>query len=150
MSSQIAVVVDFEAFRGGIFKELAIVTPYYSACVIFKAPNSFQELSASDKRQNTWLSQNYHKIDWRSGHIPYDQLKSTAGSFTLKNGIYFGKGKQKCSALSTLFGIHFNDLEDFGCPSLDDLFSIMMDSNIVRHVQQFTQQTSDTVLILKL
>ncbi|MEM6402220.1 MAG: hypothetical protein AAF757_18655 [Cyanobacteria bacterium P01_D01_bin.116] len=119
MTSQIAIVVDYEAFKGDVVKELAIATPYYQACVLLKPPTNFQNLTIVEQKVNSWLSRHMHKIDWNAGTYDYSHLKCIVEGFISPNATFYAKGEEKTKLLSNMFGKCFINLEGFDCPRIE-------------------------------
>jgi len=121
MTNKIVVVIDYEAFKGDVIKELAIATPFYNACILLKPPNEFAKLSLVEQKVNCWLSKHMHKIDWNAGNHDYILLRSICIGFTSPNALYFAKGEEKCKLLSKLFDRYFVNLEEFDCPPISKI-----------------------------
>ena len=76
----------------------------------------------SGKRQNIWLTRNWHKTRWNDRDIPCAQLGNIFQSINLNHANYYAKGLEKRSILQNLpNGAHILDLTQLGCPKLETL-----------------------------
>lgn len=69
-----AIVVDVELFTGGIVKEIGMYRNGYCIGFSFQQPFPFSTLSSRDQNQCHWITKNLHKIQWKSGEVPYSYL----------------------------------------------------------------------------
>ena len=102
-------IVDVQGFKitlnEFVFKEVAIIplegdpTP---SVFLFKPPYAWDKLLDKNKSENRWLEQNFHGLMWRSGNIPYDELKSTLSGLLFGAEIYV-KGLEKSNWLKRFF-----------------------------------------------
>ena len=56
---------------------------------------------------------------WNSGRLDYSQLSNILPRAV--KGEYFAKGKEKCQILGNLLDKRVENLEDHGCPKVQDL-----------------------------
>ena len=108
-SSKMKYIVDVQGFKitlnEFVFKEVAFVpleedpTP---SDFLFKPPYAWDKLLDKNKSENRWLEQNFHGLMWRSGNIPYDELKNTLSGVLFGAEIYV-KGLEKSKWLKRFF-----------------------------------------------
>ena len=62
-------------------------------------------------------------MPWSSGQYPYKRLASFIVSVKVRypNSLFLAKGFEKCIFLKHLFGTEFQDLDDLGCPKINEL-----------------------------
>ncbi len=120
------VVIDIECFRHSaldwIVKEMAVSGAYLDS-MSFKEPISFEELSKPARRSHAWVTANLHGIPWYSGQYEHDRLYSYVESIKLRypGARFYAKGEEKCEFLNRLFKKKFHNLDDVGCPRVDQL-----------------------------
>ena len=120
------VVVDFEGFKSSAsqyyVKELAVCSDNLNA-VTLKPPFELQELKHQDRREVNWCTHNLHGIHWCLGTYEYSDLFQIANSIRLRhpNSLFYAKGTEKSAYLSKLLGVTVHNLEDLGCPRVDEL-----------------------------
>ena len=72
----IIVVVDVQYFLHGIVKEFGLYKNGTSVGLSYQPPYSFHHLSGDERNQCRWVTKNLHKIEWKEGIIPYNELPS--------------------------------------------------------------------------
>ena len=143
MITETPVVIDIECFRfrnrEWIVKEIAVYADYLDS-VVFQPPYPFQALPYNVQKSYSWLTRNLHGLLWNAGDYPHERLLSFVESIKLRypNSLFYAKGLEKTSFLSRLFGRDFYDLEDFGCPRIDQLKT----SNVYCRNSSFTHSSS--------
>ena len=126
MNIETPVVIDMECFRSRnrqwIVKEIAVYGDYLDS-VILQKPYPFQTLPCNIQKSYSWLTNNPHGLCWNAGNYPYDRLPSFIESIKLRypKSLFYAKGIEKGKFLSDLFDRDFYDLEDLGCPRIDQL-----------------------------
>ena len=80
------VVLDIECFERGIVKELGVYIDGVTRGYSFKPISSDPSLVT---RQNFWITQNMHLIEWNSGAYPYIKLWHVLNSIGRQNDFYF-------------------------------------------------------------
>ena len=128
---KLAVIVDFHCFIDNdgneLVKELAVmdVTAFASRHWIFTHPVETIVSNHKHVRTNRWLTDHYHGLTWTDGDTSYEHLVPILEKYTFPFNFVFVKGLQKKRFLQKRI-VHFNiiNLEDFGCPKLDQLQSI--------------------------
>ena len=72
-------------------------------------------------KQTTRNTSHLHGIAWSSGKLDDDKLFAVFYDINLLNAEVFAEGVEKCSLLSRLFGQNVENLDDYGCPKIQDL-----------------------------
>ena len=62
-----------------------------------------------------------HGIAWSSGKLDYEKLFAVFYDIKVMNAEVFAKGLEKCRLLTTFLGQNVENLDDYGCPKLQDL-----------------------------
>lgn len=111
-------ILDFQAYvlnrKKIVPKELAIFDGYATSHYIFKPPVTFTSLSAHDKRQVSWLENNYHGLRWSIGWISLRDLPNIL-KYECLNDLVYVKGSEKKSFIQNILG-HTAVVEEY--PSL--------------------------------
>ena len=58
---------------------------------------------------------------WSSGKLDYDKLFAVFYDMKVMNAEVFAKGLEKCRMLSSLLGQNVKNLDEYGCPKIQDL-----------------------------
>ena len=111
------IVVDIQGFRDAeekfIPKETAVVA--INARIIGHwitlPPYSFDELPERSKRENNWLSQNYHGIEWFDGEANPKYFVRQLREITRRARFIYTRGQEKASYLSDLLSRNIYNLE---------------------------------------
>lgn len=119
--------VDFQGFKSNsnrfIVKEFAMKTKNIKFHDIVKSPkaNVTAILDEDHQRQAKWLTENYHGLDWNSGFINLNELRSIIKPILMKKIIYI-KGEEKVKWLKDILNDHkinncdiIINLETIGC-----------------------------------
>ena len=72
-------------------------------------------------KQATWNTCHLHGIAWSSGKLEYEKLFAVFCEIKVINAEVFAKGLEKCRLLTTLLGQKVENLDDYGCPEIQDL-----------------------------
>ena len=72
-------------------------------------------------KQTTWNTTHLHGIAWISGKLDYDELFAVFYDIKIMNAEVFAKGLEKCRLLTRLLGKILENLDDYGCPKIQDL-----------------------------
>jgi len=115
------IVVDVELFAENVVKEMAFCNPFYCVGASFKPPHEESWCSTSTRNQNRWLTSNLHKIQWDSGKHDYCEMFQFVRYIKVDDATYYAKGLEKCELLANLFRVEFVNLEDMGCPTVNQL-----------------------------
>ena len=70
-------------------------------------------------KQAFWCTRNSHENVWNSGRLDYSELSNFLPRAVKAE--YFAKGTEKCKTLGNLKDIEVENLEDHGCPKVQDL-----------------------------
>ena len=73
------------------------------------------------KKQTTWNTSHLQGIAWSSGKLDYEKLFAVFYDTKVMNAEVFAKGLEKCRLLTTLLGQSVENLDDYGCPKIQDL-----------------------------
>lgn len=94
-------VVEFQAFKDNqnrfVLKELAVVSKFFTAHLVFNAPYSESYLNAKMYKSAKWLKNNFHCLAWGDEGIPYDEewIRDLCGQFS----VLHTKGEEKVTFL---------------------------------------------------
>ena len=120
-------IVDVQGFKKiyNIFvvKELAVIPlgeDVQPTVYVFQPPHHWHLLSARYKCENSWLTRNYHGMNWRDGEIPYDEFEDILKSSVRGAKKIYVKGLEKVWWLENIIPKVCN-IEPLGCPSLTKL-----------------------------
>ena len=110
------IVLDIELADKNIIKELGVFidgsVQGFSIC----PPKTFKP-----NKQTTWNTRHLHGIAWSSGKLDYEKLFAVFCDIKIMNAEVFAKGLEKCRLLTTLLGQTVENLDDYGCPKIQDL-----------------------------
>ena len=71
-------------------------------------------------KQTTWNTSHLHGIVWSSGKLEYEKLFAVFYDIKVMNAEVFAKGLEKCRLLTNLLGRNVENLDDDGCPKIQD------------------------------
>ena len=98
----------------------------------FCPPKSFKP-----NKQTTWNTSHLHGIAWSSGKLEYEKLFPVFYDIKVMNAEVFAKGFEKYRLLTNLLGRNVENLDDFGCPKIQDFVKMdslwICSSNFCRH-----------------
>ena len=72
-------------------------------------------------KQTTWNTSHLHGIAWSSGKLDYEKLFAVFYDIKVMNAEVFAKGLERCRLLATLLGQNVVNLDDYGCPKIQEL-----------------------------
>ena len=72
-------------------------------------------------KQTTWNTIHLHGLAWSSGKLVYEKLFSVFFDIKVMNAEVFAKRLEKCRLLTNLLGQNVENLDDYGCPKIQDL-----------------------------
>ena len=72
-------------------------------------------------KQTTWCTNHLHEIAWSSRFFEYDKLFDIFHDINTMNAEVFVKSLEKCKLVSRLLGENVENLDDYGCPKIQDL-----------------------------
>ena len=110
------IVLDIELTEKNIIKELGLFIDGSVQGFSFCPPKTFKP-----NKQTTWNTKHLHGIAWSSGKLDYDKLFAVFYDIKVMNAEVFAKGFEKCRLLTRLLGQNVENLDDYGCPKIQDL-----------------------------
>ena len=110
------IVLDIELTEKNIFKELGHYIDGSLEGFSFCPPKTFKP-----NKQTTWNTGHLHAIAWSSGKLDYEKLFAVFYEIKVTNAEVFAKGLEKCRLLTNLLGRNVENLDDYGCPNIQDL-----------------------------
>ena len=128
------IVLDIELTEKNIIKELGLFIDGSVQGFSFYLPKTFKP-----NKQTTWNTKHLHGIAWSSGKLDYDKLFAVFYDIKVMNAEVFAKGLEKCRLLSSLLGQNVENLDDYGCPKIQDL--VKTDSLWICSSYLFRQKT---------
>lgn len=97
-------VLDIQGFKVEnnkfIVKEMAAFNGHKISHYVFKSPFPKRHLPPDLEKQATWLTNNYHCIDWNEGYTPFHNFSNIVRSLTAREEIIYVKGKEKADYIS--------------------------------------------------
>ena len=111
------IVLDIELTDKNIIKELGLFIVGSVQGFSFCPPETFKP-----SKQTTWNTRHLHGIAWSSGKLDYDKLFAVFYDIKVMNIKVFAKGLEKSKLLTSLLGQNVENLDDYGCPKIQDLF----------------------------
>ena len=111
------IVLDIELTEKKIIKELGLFIDGSVQGFSFCPPKAFKP-----NKQTTWNTRHLHGIAWSSGKLDYEKLFAVFYDIKVMNAEVFAKGLEKCRLLTTFLGQNVENLVDYGCPKIQDLF----------------------------
>ena len=109
-------VLDIELTEKNIIKELELCIDGSVQGFSFSPPKTF-----TPNKQTTWNTNHLHGLAWSSGKLDYEKLFAVFYDIKVMNAEVFAKGLEKCRLLTTLLGQTVENLDDYGCPKIQDL-----------------------------
>ena len=120
------IVIDIQGFRDEtnnfIAKEVAVVAidaPFVSHWIMMP-PCAFGKLPAKARRENNWLSRNYHGIEWFDGEVNPKYFTSHLREIARHARCIYVRGNEKANYLRNLLSRDINNLEGIS-PSFKNL-----------------------------
>ena len=128
------IVLDIELTDKNIFKELGLYIDGSLQGFPFCPPKTFKP-----NKQTTWNTSHLHGIACSSQKLHYEKLFAVFYDIKVMNAEVFAKGLEKCRLLSNLLGRNGENLNDYGCPKIQDL--VKMDSSWIFSSYPFRHKT---------
>ena len=124
------IVLDIELTEKNIIKELGLFIDGSVQGFSFCPPDIFEP-----NKQTTWNTRHLHGIACSSGKLDYEKLFAIFYDIKVMNAEVFAKGLEKCRLLSNLLGRNVENLDDYGCPKIQDVdhSSWICSSYLFRH-----------------
>ena len=110
------IVLDIQLTQKNTIKELGLYIDGSVQGFSFCSPKSFKP-----NKQTTWNTSHPHGISWSSGKLDYEKLFALFYKIKVMNAEVFAKGLEKCRLLTDLLGQIVENLDDYGCPKIQDL-----------------------------
>ena len=117
-----------------IIKELGLYNDGSVQGFSFCPPKSFKP-----NKQTTWNTSHLHGIAWSSGRLDYEKLFAVFYDIKVMNAEVFAKGLKKCGLLTNFIGRNVENLDDYGCPKIQDL--VKTDSSWICSSYPFRHKT---------
>lgn len=112
------IVIDIQGIKDRcnafIPKEIAVasVDSDYSAHWLVSPPHSYKSLPPSVKRQNTWLVDNYHGIEWSDGETTLRAIETVLKKIAVQADRILTRGAEKATYLAHLTDCFIINLEE--------------------------------------
>ena len=110
------IVLDIELTEKNVIKELGLFIDGSVQGFSFCPPKTFKP-----NKQTSWNTKHLHGIAWSSGKLDYEKLFAVFYDIKVMNSEVFAKGFEKCRLLTSLLGQNVKNLDDYGCPKIQDL-----------------------------
>ena len=110
------IVLDTELTEKNIVKELGLFCDGSVQGFSFCPPKTFKS-----NKQTTWNTSHLHGNAWSSRKLESEKLFAVFYDIKLMNAEVFAKGLEKCRLLTRLLGQNVENLDDYGCPKIQDL-----------------------------
>ena len=110
------IVLDIELTEKDIIKELGLCFDGSLQGFSFCPPKT-----CKPNKQTTWNTSHLHGIAWSSGKLEYEKLFALFYDMKVMNREVFAKGFEKGRLLTRLLGQNVENLDDYGCPKIQNL-----------------------------
>ena len=110
------IVLDIELTDKNIIKELGLFIDGSLQGFSFCPPKTFKP-----NKQTSWNTKHLDGIAWSSGKLDYEKLFAVLYDIKVMNAEVFAEGLEKCRLLTNLLGQNVENLDDYGCPEIQDL-----------------------------
>ena len=110
------IVLDIELTDKNVIEELGLFIDGSVQGFSFCPPNTFKP-----NKQTSWNTKHLYEIAWSSGKLDYYKVFAVFYDIKVMNAEVFAKGLEKCRLLSNLLRCNVEDLDDYGCPKIQDL-----------------------------
>ena len=128
--------LDTELTEKNIIKELGLFIDGSLQGFSICPPKTFKP----NKHKTSWNTKPLHGNAWSSGNLEYDKLFAVFYDIKVVNAEVFAKGLEKCRLLSNLLGRNVENLDDYGCPKIQDL--VKTDSSWICSSYTFRHKTT--------
>ena len=115
-NSMSLIVLDIELTEKNIIKELGRCNDGSLRGFSICPPKTYKP-----NKQTTWNTSHLHGIAWSSGELDYDKLFAVFYDIRELNAEVFAKALKKGRLLTRLLGQNVENLDDYGCPKVQDL-----------------------------
>ena len=110
------IVLYIELTEKYVIKELGLSIDGSVRGFSFCPPKTFKP-----NKQTTWNTNHLHGIAWSSGKLEYEKLFAVFYDIKVMKAEVFAKRFEKCRLLTRLLGQNVENLDDYGCPRIQDL-----------------------------
>ena len=110
------IVLDIELTEKNVIKELGLFIDGSVQGFSFCPPKTFKH-----NKQTTWNTNHLHGSAWSSGKLGYEKLFAVFYDIEVMNAEVFAKAFEKCRLLTRHPGQIVENLDDYGCPKIQDL-----------------------------
>ena len=110
------IVLDIELTDKKIIKELGLHIDGSLQGFSFCPPKTFKPIE-----QTTWNTSHLQGNAWSTGKLDYEKLFAVLYDIKVLNAEVFAQGLEKCRLLTTFPGQNIENLDDYGCPKIQDL-----------------------------
>ena len=117
-----------------IIKELGLFIDGSLQGFSFCPPKTFKP-----NEQTTWNTSHLHGIAWSSGKLDYEKMFAVFYDIKVMNAEVSAKELEKCRLLINLLGRNIENLDDYGCPKIQDL--VKTDSSSICSSYPFRHKT---------
>ena len=128
------IVLDIELTERNIIKELGLFIGGSVQVFSFCPPKTFKP-----NTQTTWNTRHLHGIAWSSGKLDNEKLFAVFYDIKVMNAKVFAKELEKCRLSTSLLGQNVENLDDYGCPKIQDL--VKTDSLLICSSYPFRHKT---------
>ena len=110
------IVLDIELTVKNVIKELGLFIDGSVQGFSFCPPKTSKPI-----KQTTWNTNHLHENAWSSGKLEYEKLFAVFYDIKVMNAKVFTREFDKCRLLTRLLGQNVENLDDYGCPKIEDL-----------------------------
>ena len=128
------ILLDIELTEKNIIIELGLLIDGSLQRFSFCSTKTFKP-----NKQTSWNTKHLHGIAWSSGKLDYEKLFAAFSDIKVLNSEVLAKGFEKCRLLTRLLGQNVENLDDYGCPKIQDL--VKTDSSWICSSYPFRQKT---------
>ena len=128
------IVLDIELTDKNVIKELGVFIDGSVEGFSFCPPKVFKP-----SKQTIWNTSFLHGSASSSGKLDYDKIFAVFYDIKVMNAEVFAKGLKKCRLLTRLLGQNVENLDDYGCPKIQNL--VKMDSFWICFSYNFRHKT---------
>ena len=111
------IVLDIYVTEKNVIKEVGLFIDGSVQGFLFRPPKTFKP-----NKQTTWNTSHLHGSSWSSGKLDYDRLFAVFYDIKVTNAEVFAKGLKQCRLLTRILGQNLENLDESGCPKIQDLF----------------------------
>ena len=115
-SNMSCIVLYIELTEKNIIKELGLLIDGSVQGFSFCPPKVFKP-----NKQTAWNTSHLHVTAWSSGKLDDDKLFANFYDIKVGNPEVFAKGLEKCRLLTRPLGQNIENLDDYGCPKIQNL-----------------------------